>query len=84
MTSQSYYFLQQILNKEKKRESIIVTVLERWSDIMSSNAFVKIASMRKAKLLLNDLEVENYSYMNVTDILYIIYLALIFAKSRGH
>ena len=51
---------------------------------MSSNAFIKIASMRKAKLHLNDLEVENYSYMNVTDILYIIYLALIFAKSTGH
>lgn len=36
--------------------------------------------MRKRKLHLNDLEVENYSYMNVTDILYIIYLALSFTK----
>lgn len=51
---------------------------------MSNNAFAKIASMRKRKLHLDDLEEEYYSYMNMTDILYIIYLTLFFSKSRGH
>lgn len=47
---------------------------------MSNNAFTKIASMRKRNLHLNDLEEKYYSYMNVTDILCIIYLALGFCK----
>lgn len=51
---------------------------------MFNNVFVKIVFMRKRKLYLDDLEEEYYFYMNMIDILYIIYLIFFFLKSRGY
>lgn len=50
---------------------------------MSNNEYKKTASMKKRQLHLDNLEEEYYLYMNMTDILYIIYLALGFEKAEA-